>query len=233
MRHLSSSSDSSLATVAPAESRAAVVARELRDAILGGELKPGERIKQDAVAQRLGVSRLPVREALRELAGEGLVTLERDVGARVAPLDHAELIEVYLLRETIEPMMAAAAARRITEEEVAEIREIDGRSAPAVKTDDVPAYLDIDRDFHTAVLAAARMPRAMAVVQGLRQTAERYRWRYSSLISSLNRSAAEHEMLTDALERRAPEDASAIYRIHIRRTRTTLAAHPELFAPED
>ena len=113
--------------VPEAESRATAVARELREAIVEGRLQPNERIKQDAVAKRLGVSRLPVREALRELASEGLVTLERDVGARVTSLDPRELLEVYLLREAVEPMMVAQSARKITADELAAAWEVNER----------------------------------------------------------------------------------------------------------
>ena len=123
------------------ETRTAAVARNLRQAILEGRLAPNERIKQDAVAKRLGVSRIPVREALRALEGEGLVTLERDVGARVASLDPLELLEVYLLREAIEPMMVAETARRITDEELAAAWRVNEASEPHAEDNDAMGYL--------------------------------------------------------------------------------------------
>src|SRR5262245_58587035 len=76
-----------------------VVTQALRDAIVEGRLQPGERIRQEAVAREFGTSRIPVREALRQLQSEGLVTLLPNVGARVARLDVGELVEVYLVRE--------------------------------------------------------------------------------------------------------------------------------------
>ena len=81
-----------------------LIVRELRDEILDGRLRPGERIHQQAVAERFGTSRLPVREALRQLQHEGLVVVLPNAGARVARLDQAELVEVYLLRERLEPL---------------------------------------------------------------------------------------------------------------------------------
>jgi DNA-binding GntR family transcriptional regulator len=80
------------------------VSAQLREAILNGSLKPGERIRQEAVATQYGTSRIPVREALRQLASEGLVSLVPDVGARVARLDLNELDEIYKLREQLEPL---------------------------------------------------------------------------------------------------------------------------------
>src|SRR6187455_2016506 len=87
--------------------------RELRSAILSGQLHPGERIPEATVAARLGTSRLPVRDALRELQRQGLVTLEPKRGARVVALGQEELAEIYLLREHLEPALVAAAATRL------------------------------------------------------------------------------------------------------------------------
>lgn len=214
---------------APDESRATAVARELRAAILEGRLQPNERIKQDAVAKQFGVSRIPVREALRELASEGLVTAERDVGARVAPLDPRELLDVYLLREAIEPMMVAQAALRITKDELAEAWRVNEASEPHAESNDPIGYLSLDREFHTAVLEPARMPRAMSVVRSLWRTGERYRVLVSVVPHRLELSVVEHRLILEALERRAPSDVAELYRIHVRRTRETLAGHPELF----
>jgi DNA-binding GntR family transcriptional regulator len=215
--------------VPEAETRTAAVARNLRQAILEGRLAPNERIKQDAVAKQLGVSRIPVREALRALEGEGLVTLERDVGARVASLDPLELLEVYLLREAIEPMMVAATARRITDEELAAAWRVNEASEPHAEDNDAMGYLTHDRAFHTALLEPARMPRAMAIVRGLWQTGERYRVMVSIQPHRLELSVVEHRLILEALERRNAEDVAELYRIHIRRTRQTLAQHHELF----
>jgi GntR family transcriptional regulator, rspAB operon transcriptional repressor len=214
---------------APEESRATAVARDLREAIVEGRLQPNERIKQDAVAKRLGVSRLPVREALRELASEGLVTLERDVGARVTSLDPRELVEVYLLREAIEPMMVAQAAHRITDAELAAAWETNSASEPFAETGDTIPYLVHDREFHWALLEAARLPRAMAVVQSLWRTGERYRVIVSMIPHRLELSVVEHRLILEALERRSPDDVGELYRVHIRRTRETLSQHQELF----
>lgn len=204
----------------------------MRDEILEGVIPPGERIKQDAVAKRFGVSRLPVREALRELSTEGLVTLERDVGARVTLLDPRELVEIYLMREVLEPMMVAHATELITEEDLEGVRDLDRIGKECVEREDVVEFLRNDREFHTALMSAARMPRAQATVRNLWQTAERYRRTYTKIFANrLDVSVVEHEMIVDAMERRAPADAAEIYRIHIRRTRTALSEHPELFPP--
>jgi DNA-binding GntR family transcriptional regulator len=205
------------------------VAGRLRDEIVAGVLAPNERIKQIAVAERLEVSRLPVREALQQLASEGLVSLERDVGARVTPLDPAELIEVYLVREALEPVLVEHAAQRIGAERLAVARAINDESEICAAQDDHSGYLSADRRFHTEIFEATGMPRAYSIITKMLHTAERYRRAYSILPRGLETSVVEHRMILEAIERGAARDAGELHRVHVRRTRLTLTKHPELF----
>jgi GntR family transcriptional regulator, rspAB operon transcriptional repressor len=213
------------------QSLAARVASALRDEIVKGVLEPGERIKQDAVAQRLEVSRLPVREALRELESEGLVSLERDVGARVTPLERSNLLEIFLVRENLEPALVAEAVRKIDEAQVDVARALNEKAEQFANEDRVEEYVSFDPEFHDAIFTAAEMPRVHAIVKGHRNAAARYRHAYSHL-ARISISVAEHRMILEAVARRNAEDAAELHRIHIRRTRITLAEHPELFVPE-
>jgi GntR family transcriptional regulator, rspAB operon transcriptional repressor len=207
------------------ESLAARVAGALRDEIVKGALEPGERIKQDAVAQRLEVSRLPVREALRELESEGLVLLERDVGARVAPLERANLLEIFLVRETLEPVLVAEAVRKIDEPQLDFARALNEKAEQFANEGRVDDYVSFDPEFHDAIFVAAEMPRVHAIVKGHRNAAARYRHAYSHL-ARISISVAEHRMILEAVARRQAEDAAELHRIHIRRTRITIAEHP-------
>lgn len=211
------------------EALAEMVARTLRQEIVEGLLAPKERIKQSAVADRLEVSRLPVREALRQLATEGLVSLERDIGARVTALDPTDLIETYIVREALEPVLTEHAARLIEPKRLAEMYAINERSELCAERDDHNGYLDADRELHRAIFEAAQLPRVYAAVTGMFNTAERYRRAYSLLPHKLEISVIEHRMILDAIERGAAEDAGGLHRIHVRRTRLTLSAHPEMF----
>ncbi len=208
---------------------AEMVARTLRREIVEGLLPPKERIKQGAVAERLQVSRLPVREALQQLASEGMVSLEKDVGARVTALDPKELIETYIVREALEPVLTEHAARRIGPERLEELRAINVESELCAERDDHSGYLAADRGLHGGIFEAAQLPRVNSVVSGMLHTAERYRRAYSLLPHRLEISVVEHRMILDALERGAAEDAGELHRIHVRRTRLTLSAHPEMF----
>lgn len=212
------------------ETAAGAVAAKLRDEIVQGLLAPNERIKQGAVADQLKVSRLPVREALQQLANEGLVSLERDVGARVTPLDPTELIETYLVREALEPLLTEAATAKIGEERLAELRAINAESELCADRDDFNGYLAADRRFHGGIFESAELPRVQAVINGMFNTAERYRRAYSLLPHKLETSVVEHRMILDAIGRGAGQDAGELHRIHIRRTRLTLSSHPEMFS---
>jgi DNA-binding GntR family transcriptional regulator len=208
-----------------------LIVRELRDEILDGRLRPGERIGQQAVAERFGTSRLPVREALRQLQNEGLVVVAPNVGARVARLDPAEFDEVYLLRQRLEPLAVERSSPRLTDAQLdglaAEVEvmerfgELPGREA---------RWLAHDRAFHLGSFAGAGSPRLLSIIESLWNVAEPYRRAYLGLHPEvLEVTLVEHRLLLDALRRRDGEDAARVVEMHIRRTRVGLAEHPEVF----
>jgi DNA-binding GntR family transcriptional regulator len=207
-----------------------LIIRELRDEILNGRLRPGERIHQQAVAERFGTSRLPVREALRHLQNEGLVVVHPNAGARVARLDAAELAEVYVLRERLEPMAVALSAPRLGAAELETMHAEAGwmeRNDPERREAE---WLAHDRAFHMASFAGAESPRLLAIVASLWNVAEPYRRAYlEARLGPLEPTLLEHRLLLDALERRDGEDAARVLEMHIRRTRLVLAGHRELF----
>jgi GntR family transcriptional regulator, rspAB operon transcriptional repressor len=210
-----------------------LVRSALREDIVSGQLRPGERIVQDSVARRFGTSRIPVREALRELASEGLVMLEPDVGARVAKLNAAELIEVYLMREALEPIAVARSAPRISDDAVAELHELVEEIERRAQAGDMHEFLDLDRRFHEITFSMAELPRIQRVIDGLANTTTQYRRIYSYLPDRLAISHVEHRLLVDAFERRAGEDAAAIHQLHTRRTRVALSQMPDIFDDPD
>ena len=208
-----------------------LVMRELREEILDGRLHPGERIRQHAVALRFGTSRQPVREALRQLQNEGLVLVLPNVGARVARLDAAELDEVYLLRQRLEPLAIERSAPSLRDDQLAALAaeaeamerfgELRGREAD---------WLSHDRAFHLGSFAGAGSPRLLAIVESLWNVAEPYRRAYLGLHPEVvELTLVEHRLLLEALVRRDGEDAARVLELHIRRTRVSLAGHPEVF----
>jgi len=210
-----------------------LVRQALRDDIVSGRLRPGERIVQDSVAKRFGTSRIPVREALRHLASEGLVTLAPDVGARVARLNPGELIEVYLMREALEPIAVAQSVPLINEDIIAEMRSLNEEGEERAAAGDMTGFLDLDRRFHELTFSGTELPRLRRVIDSLADTTTQYRRVYSLLPDRLAISHAEHRLLIDAFERRAPDDAAAVHRLHTSRTRDGLTHRPEIFADPD
>jgi DNA-binding GntR family transcriptional regulator len=196
------------------------IARNLREQILAGRLSPGSRLSQLSIAEQHGVSRIPVREALSALSNEGLVILEPARGARVAALDAADVRDVYLLRERLEPMVVASATGRVTDRHVMEAEAL------VTSMDDAETsgteWLRLDRQFHTMWNDLVDMPRLIRMVEQLWDVAQRYR--AVSLVSPgmASNSNIEHWMLLEAIKRRSAQDASALLEVHIRRTRVTI-----------
>lgn len=205
------------------------VSSELRAAILDGQLRPGERIRQEDVARRFGMSRIPVREALRQLASEGLVVLEPHVGARVASLDLEELDEIYQLRERLEPFAIARSTPKLSDQQIEELRSLVKRMEEVADPEDLTRWLGLDRRFHLATFAGAPLPRLLGLIEGFWNATQQYRRVYTLLPERLALAHAEHRLLLEALERRDPDDAERILQTHIRRTRLTLEEHMELF----
>lgn len=205
----------------PKESMGFVVANGLREAIMRGDLRSDDRIKQEAVSRQFGVSRSPVKEAFSILEAEGFIEIEHDVGARVRKLDTRELDELYLAREAIEPQMIAIACARITPEQLAEAAELNARSELFAAQQDVVRYLEIDHQFHGLLLEASQLLSLKEITDLLWRRTQRYRLEFLAA-SRLETSVVEHRLILEAFERRRSEDAADLHRIHTRRTRLTI-----------
>lgn len=208
------------------------VRERIRADILTTAYLPGERIRQEALARQYGTSRLPVREALRQLASEGLVVLEAHVGARVACVDQRELDEVYQIREHLEPFAIAVSTPLLSIEDFETLTETLDALDRAAADDDVGRWIELDRDFHLRTFAVSGMPRLLTIIEGLWNSTQQYRRLYGLLPNRFEVARVEHWLLLDALERRDSEDASRILTMHIRRTRLTLDAQPVVMGPD-
>ena len=204
------------------------VASHLRSAILGGVLGPGDRVRQEDVAQQLGASRLPVREALQMLAAEGLIENEPNKGARVPRLSMHEVDVMYRMREQLEPL---ALAESLPELDDSDLDELSSLQQQIEADTDVGHFLDLDRQFHLLTYAGCRIEQLNTTVHRLWNSTQHYRRAYVQ-ISGPGRMwvvNAEHRLLLDALFRRDETDAGRFLAGHIRRTRIELGHHPEVF----
>ncbi len=205
------------------------IADALREEILSGALGPGERIRQEEVAERLGGSRLPVREALRILETEGLVEIEPHKGARVPRLDREEVEVLYRMRERLEPLALLQSMPRLDTGEIAAIEAVQDRIERGVT---VPEFLVLDREFHLATYSACHAEHLMATVQRMWNATQHYRRAFMQLAGPGRQWIvnAEHRLLLDAIRRADEQDAEIYLAGHIRRTRKELMAHPEVFS---
>jgi DNA-binding GntR family transcriptional regulator len=222
-----------MTTSPPDAGAAARVAGYLRGAILSGEIGPGEWIRQEEVAERLGASRLPVREALRMLEAEGLAEHERHRGARVPSLSMHEVDVMYRMREQLEQLAIAESIPNLTAGEIAHLEEVQ-EQIEALRHDDdadVARFLELDREFHLAGYAGCRIEQLTGSVVRLWNSTAHYRRAFVTL-SGPGRAwviNAEHRLLLDAISRRDSVDAERVVAGHVRRTRIELTRHPEIF----
>ena len=222
-----------MTTSAPDTGAATRVAGYLRGAILSGEIAPGEWIRQEEVAERLGASRLPVREALRMLEAEGLAEHERHRGARVPSLSMHEVDVIYRMREELEQLAIAESIPHLTEAEIRHLEDVQ-EQIEALRHDDdadVARFLELDREFHLAGYAGCRIEQLTGSVVRLWNSTAHYRRAFLTL-SGPGRAwviNAEHRLLLDAISRRDSVDAERFVAGHVRRTRIELKRHPEIF----
>jgi DNA-binding GntR family transcriptional regulator len=200
------------------------VAAHLRVEIIGGKLAPGERIMQEELAARFGSSRLPVREALRILESEGLVTLRPNSGAWVAQIDRQECIDIYKIRECVEPLAIA--------ESMPNLRNIDIQRLESIQAEidhgtDVERFLALDRELHLLTYSGCRIETLNAMVERFWNTTQHYRRAYTTAIGRDRRWVinAEHRLLIEAIRQVDIDGAKTVVWSHIRRTRLELTRH--------
>ena len=191
------------------------VTRSLREAILQGRLLPGERLVQDELAAELGVSRQPVREALRRLESEGLIVQLPQRGFVVREYREEDIRENYHLRQLLESEAARLAAERIRPDELEELRALNRALGEAVETGDTSSMVELNAQFHRMVHESSRIPQLVRLIQQL--------WAGRTVFTPLfvpgraRRSVAEHGELLQALAERNPERAAVAMREHIAR----------------
>ncbi len=188
-----------------------VVLRSLRSDILAGDLRPGDQIVQEALAERYGVSRVPVREALRILESEGQVEYFPHRGYFVAQLSIDDLQEVYLLRSLLEAMAIQAAVPHLTDDDISDIADLADAVTEAAQDVDVIAMTTANRRFHFAIFDGCGMPRLVRLLNQLWDATDAYRALYFQQQASRVRVESEHGRMVAALRAR---DASELVALH-------------------
>lgn len=192
-----------------------VVFNTLRQAILTGELKPGERLMEIHLANRLGVSRTPIREAIRKLELEGLVIMIPRRGAEVAEITEKSLKDVLEVRRALDALCAELACDRISEEELGRLKEACAAFERATATRDAKIIAKADVALHDIIVQATNNERLITLVNNLSEQMYRYRFEYIKDETQHNRLVEEHRTIYESLVKKDKEAASKAAKIHI------------------
>ncbi|HKN95702.1 MAG TPA: GntR family transcriptional regulator [Pseudonocardiaceae bacterium] len=205
------------------------IAAYLRAEILSGRIGPGERIRQEDVAARLGASRLPVREALRILEAEGLTEHSANRGARVPALTMRQVDMLYQIRERVEPLALVDGLPRVDATLLDRLVDLEKRIEAGTE---VGEFVALDREFHLLTYSTCDQELLTSMIVRLWNSTQHYRRAYLAITGLSHRwvAHAEHNLLIEAMRRGDPADAERYLAGHIRRTRTELSRHPEAFA---
>lgn len=191
-------------------------ADELRRKIMSGELPEGAQLRQDAIAAELGISRIPVREALVQLEGEGLVRIIPHKGAVVSELSIAEISELFMLRGLLEPLLLKKSAPKLTQADFAELDAILADYGKELHTQHSTRWGELNTKLHNVLMSRADQPRTSAIVAGLLQQTDRYtRLQLSLSVDSCRRAEEEHSELVRLCRIGDVRGAAALLKRHI------------------
>lgn len=215
------------------ESLADSAYREIRQAILDGQLAPGARLSVPELAAQLGVSRSPIREALLLLEREGLATSSHNRGAVVATPDGQDLRDLYDVREVLEGLVARQAAERATEDDRAALAELWQQHEDAVAAGDLQRHMSTDLQFHQRLREAARNPRAIAVLDRLSDQIRLALYATAAQPGNPEQALREHRTVLDAVLDGDPDRAERLARDHVARIKGSLPPVGEAPAEQD
>ena len=192
-----------------------VVFNTLRQAILRGELKPGERLMEIHLAEKLGVSRTPIREAIRKLELEGLVTMIPRRGAGVARITEKNLRDVLEVRRALDAFSCELACDRITKQEGDELYRACEEFAAATATRDATVIAAADVKLHDIIVHAAGNERLTEILNNLSEQMYRYRFEYIKDTSNYEKLVEEHRIIYESILKKDKQTAAQTARIHI------------------
>jgi DNA-binding GntR family transcriptional regulator len=208
-------------TAIPRRQLRGIVAERVRTAILDGKYLPGEWLRQQRLAEELGVSQMPVREALRQLATEGVVEHVPYRGARVIRFSANDVADLYAHRSHLESRAARAAAKHIAAEELIQLRDLLAQMGTSLAPESFSEYSHLNRRFHRAIYSASQRDYLIRALDQIWTAFPTMMMSYfaqmttSSVAERHTRDLEEHAAILDALERRNSEEAAELMRCHI------------------
>lgn len=193
-----------------------VVFRTLRDAILTGKLIPGERLMENQLAEKLGVSRTPVREALRMLALENLVELVPRKGAQVLDMSEKDVVNILEVRGVLEGLATSLACKKMTPEQSAELKNVEEKFEKAIEEKDLEEIAEQDENFHRVIFAAADNDKLIQIFNNLQLQLYRYRMAHLKIDASIPAIVAHHKSIIRAIENHEAEEGMALAQGHVK-----------------
>ncbi|MCZ8269638.1 MAG: GntR family transcriptional regulator [Beijerinckiaceae bacterium] len=200
------------------------VAERIRDLIRAGELEPNSRVNELELAERFGISRTPLREAIKILATEGLLELLPNRGARVPAVNEAEIDEMLEVIAGLEANAARLLAKRITDSEIADIAELHEAMLEAFERRDEARYFTLNRQIHEAMMRAAKNATLAQLYAGLSSRIQRFRYAAHKTPEQWQRAIDEHEEMLRLMIERDGEKLAALMERHILGKKEPIAA---------
>ena len=194
-----------------------IVYEELKMQILKGKITPGTRMMEVEMAEQMGVSRTPIREAIRKLEKEGLVTIEPRKGAYASQLSQKDMTEIIEVREYLEGLAAYYAARRATEEQKEALERVCLRYDDAVEARNSQDMIKLDTEFHHLIVEAAENKILVHLVEQLQELVLRFRYLYYDTFKRGEKMPAEHHAILDSILAGDADKAQESAFIHIER----------------
>lgn len=205
-----------------------LVFNTLRQAILKGELKPGERLMEIQLAEKLGVSRTPIREAIRKLELEGLVIMIPRRGAEVAKISHKSLQDVLEVRGALEELATDLACQRISDEELKELTDAEDHFKKVVENNGTEMEIaEADEAYHDIIYKATRNDKLIQMINNLREQMYRYRLEYIKDEAQRGTLINEHESILEAIRIRDIIRAKTLMKEHIDNQELTVSQNLE------
>lgn len=193
-----------------------VVFNTLRDAILTGKLVPGERLMENQLAEKLGVSRTPVREALRMLELENLVELVPRKGAQVLDMSEKDIINILEVRGVLEGLATGLACKKMGAEGLAELKSLEERFEKAISEKALEEIAEIDEQFHNVIFASTDNDKLIQIFNNLQIQLYRYRMAHLKLDSSIAAIVAHHKGIIRAIENHDVEEGTTMAQGHVK-----------------
>jgi DNA-binding GntR family transcriptional regulator len=194
-----------------------VIFNTLRQAIIIGELKPGERLMEVSLAEKMGVSRTPVREAIRKLELEGLVNMLPRKGAHVADLSVKDIMDVLEVRATLDGLATALSAARVTDDELEELKRVNAQFSVFVEKDNLQGSIKKDVEFHDIIYRSSRNIKLIQLLNNLREQVQRFRIIFLKDYGSAKELIREHKEIYDAISSRDVDAARQAAQEHIKK----------------